>query len=133
MALCLVGVVACGIKGPPRPPLAAPSPTAPAPDGGARISYRAGTPTRDATGLVLLWLAQGPIGAGAQLLLERHVPHAGDDGPACGQRLVVARIRAQARLQWRVEAGTPLARYRLLHEDGSPAGEVIDATAIGPR
>ena len=57
----------------------------------------------------------------------------GSDGPACGRRRIVARLRATSRLHWRIEAGAAPARYRLLHEDGTPAGEVLDATALGPR
>ena len=134
--LCALGL-ACGIKGPPRPPAAA-APSLNADGGAVKVSYRAASPSRDAGGFLLVWLARGPVAGAGRILVERHLPHgadgpSGSDGPACGRRRIVARLRATSRLHWRIEAGAAPARYRLLHEDGTPAGEVLDATALGPR
>ena len=116
---------ACGLKGPPRPPLPE------APDGGApRTSYAPEAPVIEAMAcgddggrascgetVVLRFVAAGRPSA-ARLLLEEHVVHAGEEGPRCGARRIVAVVSARGTLVIRVPRRAAGAAYRLVDEGG---------------
>ena len=101
------------------------------PLGASHLRYRAEPPRSDAQGLWLVWRAAAPPPTEAQVLVERHTSHAGEgghageDGPACGARVIVGRVRAQPELTWRLAREERGTTYRLLDTTGAPLSEAI--------
>jgi hypothetical protein len=107
---------ACGIKGPPKPPLP--------------ILYEARPAALQADSVVLRFVARGALPAG-RVAVEEHEIHGGVEGLRCGWRRVVALVAARAEIVARVPRRAVRVRYRLRAQDGAPLSDGVDVPAPG--
>lgn len=116
LAAALALLAACGIKGPPRPPL--PEPV----DGGAPraavSTYTPGPPVIEADAVRLVWRSSTRFPG--RVAVEEHLLHGGAEGPRCGHRRILALLPASAEVAFRAPRRAGPARYRLLDETGAP-------------
>jgi len=129
----------CGIKGPPKPRGTTIE--------SAQALYRASGATREEGRIVLAWAMPPAAWADVpkKVLVERHEPHEGGDGPSCGKRTVVGRVAATQRVEWSFESAAPGdggasggasgrkgargVSYRLVAGDGTPLSDSIEVSS----
>jgi hypothetical protein len=118
---------ACGIKGPPRPPLpeapdggvpeASFAPEAPVVEPGACDRDGGRAPCGEV--VVLRFVATGRL-PGGRLLLEEHRQPLGWEGPGQSERRILAVVSPRSSLIFRVPRAVGKLTYRLVNDRGVP-------------